>query len=254
MLPLSVAIIACNEADRVGDAIRSVEFADEVVVLDSGSSDDTVQTCEGLGARVLRTDWPGHVAQKNRALRAVTHDWVLCIDADERVGPDLAREIAAFRARPRSGVVGLSVPRLSWWMGAPIRHGTWHPDRRVRMVDRRHAAWAGSDPHDRLEVDGPVLGCSAALLHHPYRDLGEHLDTIDRYTRIAAEAAALRGVRARPWDLLLRPPAHLLKALVFKGGLLDGPRGLAVAWLGAVYVQLKWLRIWQRNRGAAEAP
>lgn len=244
MLPLSVAILAHNEADRIGEALASVSFADEVVVLDSGSSDDTVAVARAAGARVIETDWPGFVAQKNRALEAVSHRWVLSLDADERVSQALADEIASlWSGGEPQGVAGYSVPRLSWWMGAPLRYGTWYPDRRVRLVDRHHARWEGDDPHDRLGVSGRVACLQGDLLHHPYRSFAEHAETIDRYTRIAAQAARERGVVARAWDPALRPAAHLFKALVLKRGLLDGPRGLAVAGLGAVYVQLKWLRI-----------
>lgn len=243
MLPLSVAILAHNEADRIGAALASVAFADEVVVLDSGSTDATVDVARAAGARVIETDWPGHVAQKNRAFDAVAHPWVLSLDADERVSPALAREIAQLRSVGTPTVAGFSVPRLSWWMGAPLRHGTWYPDRRVRLVDRRRARWGGDDPHDRLVVAGPVASLQGDLHHHPYRSFAEHAETIDRYTRIAARSAVERGVVARPWDAALRPAAHLFKALVLKRGLLDGTRGLAVAGLGAVYVQLKWLRI-----------
>lgn len=248
MPPLSVAIIAQDEADRIADAIRSVAFADEVVVVDSGSTDDTRAVCRALGARVIEAGWPGHVAQKNRALAEVTHDHVLSIDADERVTPALAAEIADVQRAGWGDRSGWSMPRLGWWQGAPLRHGTWYPDRRVRLVDRRRARWGGLDPHDHLETDGPVGAFDAPLHHHPYRSLADHLSTIDRYTARHAETAVAAGVRARPWDLTLRAPAHLVKALVLKGGVLDGPRGIAVAWLGAAHVQLKWLRIYLRSR------
>lgn len=242
VLPLTVVIIACNEADRIGPALASVGFAAEVVVVDSGSDDGTPDLARAAGARVVHTDWPGHVAQKNRALTLARHDWVLSLDADERVSPPLAAELAALWATGPQAA-GYSVPRLSWWMGAPLRHGTWYPDRRVRLFDRRRARWVGDDPHDRVQVRGRVERLRGDLHHHPYRTFSEHLDTIDHYTRVAATAARSRGVVARPWDLALRPSAHLIKALLVKGGALDGPRGFAVAGLGAVYVQLKWLRI-----------
>lgn len=248
MTPLSVAIIARDEADRIADAIRSVAFADEVVVVDSGSTDGTPAICRALGARVIEAGWPGHVAQKNRALGEVSHDHVLSIDADERVPAALAARITALQRTGWGERTGWSMPRLGWWLGQPLRHGTWYPDRRVRLVDRRVARWTGLDPHDHLQVDGPVGPLAEPLHHHPYRSLAEHLATIDRYTARHAETAVAAGVRARPWDLALRPPAHLLKALVLKGGVLDGPRGLAVAWLGAAHVQLKWLRIYLRSR------
>jgi glycosyltransferase involved in cell wall biosynthesis len=241
-LPLSVTIIARDEADRIGDAIRSVAFADEVLVLDSGSSDDTVAVARALGARVEETGWPGHVAQKNRALERARHDWVLSIDADERVGPELAAAIQAVMAAGPDAA-GFAVSRLSTYLGAELRHGTWYPDRRVRLFDRRCARWGGRDPHDTVEVDGPVATLGGDLLHTPYRNLGEHLETIDRYTATSAAGLRADGVRAHALDLLLRPPLHFVKAYLLKAGFLDGARGLLVASLGAVYVLLKWVRV-----------
>lgn len=244
MLPLSVAIIARDEADRLPDALASVaDLAAEIVVLDSGSTDDTVALAQAAGARVERTDWPGHVAQKNRALAACTHRWVLSIDADERVSPELAASLRqALQQQP--DVVGFELTRLSWWQGAPIRHGTWYPDRRIRLVLRDAALWGGHDPHDRLSVSGPTARLTGDLHHHPYRSLSEHLSVIDRYTEIAAQALARAGRRAAWWDVALRPPLHIVKALLLKMGFLDGVRGLCLAWLGAAYVALKWGRRW----------
>lgn len=254
MLPLSVAIIARDEADRLPEAIRSVQgFAAEVVVLDSGSTDGTVQVARDLGARVIETDWPGHVAQKNRALQACEQPWVLSIDADERVGPELALAIRGVLASDApASPAGYRFARCSHWLGRPIRHGTWYPDRRLRLVRRDRARWVGDDPHDRLEVDGPVGELPGDLVHHPYRDLSEHLATIDRYTAIAAGELGRRGVRARWWDVALRPPLHIVKALLLKAGLRDGVPGLVIAGLGAAYVLLKWGRRWLAQQ--AEAP
>lgn len=246
MTPLSVAIIARDEADRLPDAIRSVHFADEVVVLDSGSADDTAAQAEALGARVVRTDWPGFVAQKNRALEQVRHDWVLSIDADERVSPALASAIQAALQAPAAA--GYTMRRLTWWQGAPVRRGTFARDWQLRLFRRDRARWVGREPHDRVELDGPAARLDGELLHHPYRDLAEHLVTLARYAELGASALALEGRRAHLWDLLLRPPGHLLRALVWERGALDGARGLALAALGATHVLLKWTLLWERQR------
>lgn len=229
---LSVVIVARDEADRIGDAIRSVAFADEVLVLDSGSTDGTVAIAEGLGARVLRTDWPGFVAQKNRGLAEARGDWVLSLDADERVSPALAAELPVALA---GSSAGWTVPRLNLWLGHPLRHGHWYPDRRLRLVRRDRARWVGADPHDRLEVDGPVGVLRGDVVHLPYRSLGDHLARIDRYTKIDA--------RDGGWaDVLVRPAWHFWSGYVFRAGFLDGLPGLYVALLGALYVALKWGR------------
>lgn len=238
MQRLSAVIIAKNEADRIEGAIASVRFADEVLVVESGSTDDTAAKARAAGARVVQADWPGFVAQKERATRLAAHDWVLSLDADERVPPSLAAEIAAVMANPR-GCVGFSVPRLSWWEGAPVRRGAWWPDRRLRLFDRRRGRWSGEDPHDYVICDGRTGELQAPLHHHPYRDLGEHLRTIDRYSALSADGLRRRG---GAWGGWLRPWAHLFKALVLKRGLLDGQRGLSLALLGAAAVSLKWQR------------
>jgi len=243
MPPLSVVIIARNEEDRIGEAIKSVAFADEVVVLDSGSSDSTVALARALGARVVETDWPGHVAQKNRALVYASSDWILSIDADERVSPTLAASVQAVMAQEPTAA-GFRMSRLSWWMGAPVRHGTWYPDRRIRLFNRRYARWVGIDPHDQVAVEGEVAPLEGDILHHPYRDLSEHLATIASYTARHVEVAVARGVRARWWDVVLRPPLHFVKSILLKGGFRDGIRGWCIAGLGATYVLVKWTRLY----------
>jgi glycosyltransferase involved in cell wall biosynthesis len=248
--PLSVTIIALNEADRIGATIQSVSFADEVLVLDCGSVDDTVSVAEALGARVVQTDWPGHIAQKRRAMGLARHDWVLNIDADETLSPELAVAIqAALEVSPQAA--GFSMPRLGYWAGQPIRHGTWWPDRQLRLFDRRRAQYCGQDPHDRVAVDGPVVRLSQVLVHRPYRNVAEHMATIGRYADIFVEGCLASGRRAHWWDVVFRPGIHLLKALIFRAGVLDGVRGLCVAGLGAVYVQLKWGRLYLAQKEQA---
>jgi glycosyltransferase involved in cell wall biosynthesis len=242
VLPLSVTIIAKDEADRIEGAIRSVGFADEVVVLDSGSTDGTPALARALGARVVETDWPGHVAQKNRALEHARHAWVLSIDADERVSPELAAAIRVALEAPAA--VAFRVNRLSWWEGVPLRHGTWHPDRRIRLFHKDHARWGGGDPHDRVLAAGRVADLGGLLEHRPYRSIADHLRTVGEYARISSVRLAAEGVRAHWWDLLFRPPLHFAKAFLWKRGFLDGARGLVVASLGSLYVLLKWSRLY----------
>ena len=236
---LTVAIIACNEADRIGESIRSVAFADEVVVVESGSTDRTADVARAAGARVVSTDWAGFVGQKQRAVELARTPWVLSIDADERVPAALAAEVRA-AVRDPGDRVAFRVPRTTWWQGAPLRHGTWTPDRRVRLFRPDAGRWRGTDPHDRWSADGPVGDLHTPLEHRAYRDLADHLATVARYAELQADGLLSRGRRARWWDWGLRPVVHLAKALLVKRGLLDGPRGVAVAFVGAAHVALKW--------------
>lgn len=236
----SAVIIARNEADRIGAALRSVAFCDERVVLDSGSTDDTPDVAESLGARVVRTDWPGYAAQKQRAMREAGGDWILSLDADEVVDPLLAESIARVTT-PSHPPCAWAVRRQERWLGRPMRGGHWRPRPHVRLVHRAlvdagQARWTGEDPHDRLAVErGPRGVLPGALHHEPYRSLAEHLATVDRYSRLQMR-------RGMPWDVALRPAWHFLRGYVAYRGFRDGAAGLAVAGIGALHVLLKWSR------------
>ena len=241
MLPLTLAIIARDEADRIGAAIASVPGCAEVLVLDSGSEDATLEVARELGARVVQTDWPGHVAQKNRALDRATQPWVLSLDADERLSREALEAVR--RAIEADHGDGFALLRRNHWLGRPLRGGSFGPAWHLRLVRRDKARWGGEDPHDQLTVRGAVGRLEGFLEHHPYRDLGEHLATIDRYSARFVEESVRKGRRAGPLDLLLRPPWHLLRSYVLQGGFRDGAAGLVVAWLGATHVALKWGRL-----------
>lgn len=244
MLALSLVIIAKDEADRIEAAIRSAPFVDEILVLDSGSQDDTVQRARSLGATVIETDWPGHVAQKNRAVAMARNDWILSLDADERLSPRLAQSIQALRQQQKRPHGAYRCARLNFWEGAPLRHGGWYPDARVRLFHRDLARWTGTDPHDHITTTASVGWLEGDLVHHPYRSLSEHLQTIDRYTARHVEVALAAGRVARWWDVVFRPPLHIVKTLLLKRGFLDGVRGVCVSGLGATYVLLKWSRLY----------
>jgi len=256
-IPVSACVITLNEADRIDACLRSLAWCEEILVVDSHSTDATRDRAAALGARVIERDWPGHAAQKEFAVRAAAHDWVLCIDADERLSDALREEIAALRADGIGSVAGWSMPRRSAYLGRWIRHGTWYPDRSVRLFDRRRGRFAANpdyDLHEHVEVDGPTGTLRADLLHLPYRSLSEHLQTIDSYTTIMARGLQQRGRRARPRDLVLHPWARFAQFYILKAGFLDGWRGLLLAYLAAHYVRLKYAKLLALQRGEPEAP
>jgi glycosyltransferase involved in cell wall biosynthesis len=240
---VTACIITLDEAERIEACLDSLDFCDEWIVVDSHSSDATRELAVGRGARVIERDWPGHVAQKEFAIRQARHDWVLCVDADERVSAELRAEILRVRDRGFADHAGWRMPRCSRWLGRWIRHGTWYPDLQLRLFDRRRGRWGGHDPHDRVELEGTVGRFAGDLLHLPYRDLSEHLTTIESYTTIMARGAHERGRRAHVGHLVINPFVRFLRFYFLRLGFLEGWRGLALAFLAAHYVRLKYLKM-----------
>lgn len=243
---ISGCVIARDESANIEACLASLAFCDECVVIDSGSTDDTMERAAAGGARVLARDWPGYAAQKQRAIEAATHNWVVCIDADERVPPSLADEI---RALQRSGFpehAAWSMPRCTRYLGAWIRHGTWYPDRCIRLFDRRRARWVPHPDHavhERVEVNGTVGSLQADLEHQPYRTLDEHLATIDAYTSLIAEGLHTRGRRPRLGETWGHPIWEWIRFYFLKRGFLDGWRGFLLAGLHAHYVRSKYVKL-----------
>ena len=237
--PVSVVFMVRDEADRLGPALDSVRWAEEVVVADSGSTDGTVELARAAGARVETVPWEGYVTTRNRTIALATHDWVLFLDADERVTPGLAAEIETAVAAP-GGATGFRMPRLAHVGEKPIRHGVWWPDRKLRLGLRSRGFRAeGALVHETIVVDGVTRELAAPLLHFPYRDLSDALRKGSLYARLSAEERFERGARGSLAGLLLRPPFELLRSLVVKRGLLDGRAGVAVALHHALYYLLR---------------
>jgi len=248
---LSVVVIACDEEERIGECLASVAWADELLVVDSGSADRTVEVARAHGARVVTRPWPGYAAQKNFALGQAGCPWVLSLDADERLSPELAAEIRGTIAGAAPEVAGASMPRRTRYLGRWIRHGGWYPDRKVRLVRRGRGRWTGEHLHERLEVDGAVVALRGDLLHHTYRDIGEHLRTMDRYSTEAARGMRAAGRRGSLLATLANPPLKFLKMYLLQRGFLDGAPGLLVAVLGSYYVFLKHAKLWELTRAGA---
>lgn len=251
--PISGCVICYQEADRIADCVRSLAFCDEVVVVDSGSTDGTQRIAAELGARVLEhKPFPGHREQKQYAVEQCRHDHVFCLDADERCTAALqqrVRELAQQGLGP-----AYEMPRRNHYLGRISRHGLFVPDRKLRLFDRRVGRWGGRNPHDHVELDRGIVAkdLEEAIEHLSYRDFAHHLRTIDSFTRIAALALAAEGRRTNPFDLLVRPPSVFVKSLVLKLGFLDGWRGFVIAAMAAYTDWKKYWRLWRLpRRGAA---
>lgn len=252
MTKLTVTVITCNEAENVAAALDSVSWADEIVVVDSGSRDDTVAIARRYTPHVETRPWAGYGPQKNHAAARASHDWILSLDADERVTAGLAAEIRALMERGPAAH-GYRVSRVTHYLGRWIRSTDWYPDLHVRLYDRRTARWSERKVHESIEVEGAVERLRGELLHHPYRDISAHLTKIDRYTTLAAEQWAAEGKRASSVGALLYPQLAFLRNYLLKRGFMDGGTGLLVSLLNSYYVFLKYaklLELQQRGAGA----
>jgi glycosyltransferase involved in cell wall biosynthesis len=238
---ITATIITLNEESHIAEAILSLSCCDEVLVVDSGSTDRTREIAERCGARVMVRAWDGYSRQKNFAAAEAHHDYILSIDADERLSAELAAEIAQWKRSADSA--GGSMPRRVFYLGAWIGHSGWYPDRKLRLYDRRRGRWSGDFVHEALNVDGTTTPFKGDLLHFPYRDWQDHIQRINRYTKLAADDARANGKRGSVVRLLLAPALTFLKAFVLRAGFLDGWRGALIAAAGARYVFQRELRI-----------
>ena len=246
---LSACIITYNEADRIEACLRSVSFCDEVIVVDSHSTDATRQIAGSLGARVIERDWPGYRSQKQYAVDAAANDWVLCLDADERVSAALRVEIEAVRDRGFAAYAGWSVPRITDYFGRFLRHGNAYPDRLVRLFDRRRGGWIGEEVHENTRVTGRIGRFHGHLEHYSYRSLTDHHNRMARYANLMAQALYARGKRCGVLKILVNPQWRFLRGYCIRLGFLDGWRGLVFALVEANYVRRKYLQLYMLTRG-----
>jgi glycosyltransferase involved in cell wall biosynthesis len=247
---VSVTIITRNEAAHIGPALQSAAWADELIVVDSESSDDTVGIAKQYTDRVIVRPWPGYIAQKNFAASVATCDWILSLDADERITPRLAAEIRhALSVPPRHAA--FRIPRVTWHLGRWIRTTDWYPDCQPRLYNRGLAEWTGRYVHESLSVRGSIGRLANELHHYAYDGISDHLETIDRYTTYAARQMHEQGRRAGFVDIAVHPPLAFLRNYLLRGGIRDGTTGLIVAAMNSCYVLLKFAKLWEMEHARA---
>jgi glycosyltransferase involved in cell wall biosynthesis len=243
VVPLSAVLIAQNEEKTIEDAVRSVAFCDEIVLVDSGSSDRTRELAEAAGARVIvNAPWPGFVAQRDLATRAARHDWVLALDADERVSDALREEIESLR-KAGYEAAGYRMPRVAFYLGRTIRGTDWYPDWQVRLFDRRRAAWQGDLVHESVVVRGPVARLRGELEHQPYADISDHLRKIDSYTTLWARQAHAAGRGSSLLHVSAGAGWAFFRNYVLKRGFMLGSVGLLVSVLNTHYTFVKLAKL-----------
>jgi glycosyltransferase involved in cell wall biosynthesis len=252
-LGLSVTIVTRNEEERIGACLEEVAWADEIIVVDAESADGTVDIAKRYTSKLFVRPWPGFAAQKNFALAQATQPWVLSLDADERVSPELRREIQTV-LETDGPLDGYYIPRKNFFLGRWIRHGTWYPDHQLRLFRRQRGTFRDVSVHEAVELQGRVGYLRAPLLHFSYQGIQDFVDRANRYSTLAARDLVARGQRISALDLLLRPLGRFCAMYVIGRGFLDGPRGLLLAVLYSYYVFLRTAKAWDlRQKSPARA-
>jgi glycosyltransferase involved in cell wall biosynthesis len=254
---ISACIITFNEENNIRRCLESVTWCDEIVILDSFSTDRTIEICREFTDRIYQHKWMGYVGQRNLIRKKARHEWVLYLDADEAVSPALREEILAEFDRDDPNIAGYQFPRLVCFLGKWIRHGDWYPDIKLRLFKKTRGRSVGSEPHDYVVVMGALKRLKNPIHHYTYRDISDYLRTTNRYTTIAAEGKKRDGGRFSWRDWLFRPPWRFARGYLLKRGFLDGWHGLLIATVNAFGVAMKYAKIREREildraeRGAA---
>jgi len=240
-MKITATIITLNEERNIARAIESLRCCDEILVVDSGSIDRTVELAEKLGARVIESPWHGYATQKNYAAEQACNDWILSLDADEALSESLEGEIWTLKKKGPN-YDAYTMPRLAQYLGRWILHCGWYPDRKVRLYHRAKAKWVGDFVHESVEVSGRVGYLESNLLHFTCDSLSEHIKTMDRYTTLAAEELVSRNEKIRLRNMILDPAWTFTRTYFFQRGFQDGLEGLTIAYMAALYTFLKYAK------------
>lgn len=252
MPSITATLITLDEGPKIARAIESVIFADEILVVDSGSQDDTIATARRLGARVIEHPWEGFAAQKNFAAREARHDWILSLDADEELDEDAQAAIQKWKTT-EPAAAGYRLARRARYLGRWILHSGWYPDYKLRLYDRRLGKWRGAHVHESVVVTGRVETLPGEILHYTCDSLEEHRARIELYTDLAAREMLERGVRAGPVRRAILPAWTFVQTYFLRLGVLDGHQGFLIARMAALYVRRKYSK-WKQLQSRGGLP
>lgn len=254
-MKISATIITFNEAANIADACKSLAWADEIVVVDSGSTDQTRKIAEDCGARLIVRDWPGFALQKQFAAEQTTHDWVFSLDADERVSDELSASIARLREEAETNLAdGYRIPRRSYYQGRWIKGGGWYPDWQLRLYRKSRGRWQPRHIHEsvKLDSDARVSKLSGDILHYSVRDAAHHHRMIgERYAPLAAQQMFDEGRRTSAFKIATAAPAAFFQSYILKGGFRDGLAGISIASFAAHHAFLKNVLLWEKQKPPA---
>ena len=245
---VSACITAFNEETKIRRCLKSVAWADEIIVVDSHSTDNTVEVCKEYTDRVHAHDWLGYIGQKNLIKDMANYDWILFVDADEEVSEELRDEIIKeLESDSCKDMAGYEFPRMVKYLGKWIKHGDWYPDIKLRLFRKDRGSCTGVEPHDRVEVHGSVKRLSGHLHHYTYDSIEDQVISINRFSTITARGWSEDGRRARMWDIMLRPFFRFVRCYFFRMSILDGLRGFTIAVLTSYGVFVKYVKLWEFN-------
>jgi glycosyltransferase involved in cell wall biosynthesis len=247
-MKISASIIVRNEEANVAEVCQTVAWADEIVIVDSDSTDRTVEISRRYTDKVFNREFRGYKDKHEFADGQTTGDWIFWIDADERVTPELREAIEKLRQRnPATLPDGFRIARRTQYLGRWVKHSGWYPDYQMRLYRKSASYWDGVSPHETARVDGRVETLPGEFLHYTKRNLSEHHRVLDEYTTLAAEFHAKKNKRVRAIDLFVLPVAAFIRTYVFKQGFRDGVPGLIIAMFTAYSVFLKFAKVWEKN-------
>jgi glycosyltransferase involved in cell wall biosynthesis len=241
---ISACIITFNEEKKIRRCLESVAWCDEIILLDSFSTDNTVKICYEYTDKVYQRSWGGYIQARNNIRDLATNPWVLFLDADEEVSETMKNEILSELEDPGS-CVGYQFPRQVFYLGRWIKHGEWYPDLKLRCFLKEKGVSGGVEPHDTVIVDGPVKTMKGIIYHYTYDSITHHVNQVNRFSQISAEAKKKSGEHFRWYDFMIRPGFRFLKCCLLKGGLLDGRRGLLIAVISSFGVAIKYAKLWE---------
>lgn len=247
MSRLSVAIITYNEEEEIKDCLESVKWADEIVVVDSFSTDKTVDICRQYTNKVFQHEWSGYSNQKNYAINVTTNPWILILDADERVSERLTKEIKEILDKDL-GIDGYYIPRKSYFLGRWIRYGGWYPDYSIRLFRKDKGRFEQREVHESVRINGKTAKLKNHLEHYTYRNLSEYIQRMDRYSTLAAMEMVGEGRRSGPRNILFRPILTFFRMYILKQGFREGIYGLLLAVLYSYYTFLKYVKLWEMRK------
>jgi glycosyltransferase involved in cell wall biosynthesis len=243
-IPISIYVLTFNNRRTIERCLKSLHWADELVVVDSGSTDGTFEVCKRYTEKAYQVAWKGHRDQYQYAADLTTREWIMFVDADEEVPPELVEEIGGMLKDDAKGVDGFFVYRRTYYLGKWIRYGGWYPDGEIRLYRREKGRWEGG-LHAKIVVDGKVSVLKNKDLHYTYRDISDQIQTIDRYSNIAAQDMAESGKKFCLLKLLFHPPFRFIKEYLFKSGFRDGLPGLIITVSTMFYVFIKYAKLWE---------